>query len=33
MATKTITLVHGMGMVTNNRNEFARIPGLEVIEF
>jgi len=26
-------LVHGMGVVTNNRNEFARVPSLEVIEF
>ncbi len=26
-------LVHGMGVVTNNRNEFDRVPGLEVLEF
>jgi len=26
-------LVHDMGVVTNNRNEFARVPDLEVIEF
>jgi predicted nucleic acid-binding protein len=26
-------LVHGMPVVTENRNEFRRVPGLEVIEY
>ncbi len=26
-------LVHGMGVVTNNRDEFARVPGLSVVAY
>jgi tRNA(fMet)-specific endonuclease VapC len=26
-------LVHGMGVVTNNENEFGRVPGLDVVSY